>query len=408
MQFQDLIQETYFSLKANKSRSALTILGIVIGIGSVIAMISIGQGAAADIEANIQSLGTNLLVIQPGSTQGPRSMVKGGAGSATTLVLEDAEAVEEQIDNIEAVAPNTSNREQVKTTKGTNTNTSVYGITESYSSVKNIEMEIGAFITNEQVKRNSKVAVIGPTTRDDLFGEEVDPVGQKIRIKNLEFTIIGMTESKGGTGFGNSDDLVYIPISTAQRYITGNDAVSSINVQVTEEKLMTSVQEQINSLLLVRHSISDPDNPDFSVINQADVMSAMSSVTGTMTLLLGSIAGISLLVGGIGIMNMMLTTVTERTREIGLRKSLGAKAGDISSQFLAESVALTFIGGVIGIGLGLLSSMLITKFSGTTTTVTSLSIVLAFSVSAGIGILFGYYPARRAAKLNPIEALRYE
>ena len=408
MLFPDLLQETYFALSANKSRSALTILGIVIGIGSVISMISIGQGAAKNIEENIQSLGSNLLVVMPGSQKGVGSMVKGGMGSANTLTMEDAEAIKKQVAYVEKIAPYVSSKKQVKTTQGTNTNTSIYGVTEAYTTVKNIEIELGNFLNTVQVDKNSKVAVIGPTTRDDLFGETIDPTGQKIRIDSLEFTIIGMTTSKGSSGMGNSDDLIYIPISTAQRYLTGSDSVSTINIQVADAEMMTIAEEEITNLLLDRHNIIDTTQADFSIMNQADIMNTMTSVTDTLTLLLGAIAGISLLVGGIGIMNMMLTTVTERTREIGLRKSLGAKNKDISTQFLVESIALTFIGGFIGIILGYIASILITKFSGTATSITSNSVYLAFGVSAAIGIIFGYYPARRAAKLNPIEALRYE
>jgi putative ABC transport system permease protein len=409
MLFSDLTQEIYFSLSSNKSRSFLTILGIVIGIGSVIAMVSIGQGAAKNIETNIQSLGTNLLVVTPGSQKsGVGTMVRGGMGSATTLKNDDAEAITAQIVSIDAVAPTVSSRKQVKTTKGTNSNISIYGVNAAYQTVKNVEIESGNFITEEQSKKNAKVAVLGSGARDDLFGEGSDPVGEKIRIENLEFNIIGVAKSKGGTGFGSADDLIYIPIITAQRYLTGSSSLSNINIQVSQENLMDSVQEQIKTLLLVRHGITDADSADFTIVNQADILSAMSSVSDTLTLLLAAIAGISLLVGGIGIMNMMLTTVTERTREIGLRKSLGAKNGDINIQFLAESVALTFIGGIIGILLGWLVSWLITKIGGTATNVTSSSVALAFGVSAAIGIVFGYYPARRASKLNPIEALRYE
>lgn len=404
----DLVEETYFALSANKSRSALTILGIVIGIGSVIAMVSIGQGATSDIEANIESLGSNLLVVMPGSQNQVGSVVRGGFGSATTLTLADADEISNQISGLSAVAPTVSTRKQVKTTKGTNTNTSIYGVNAAYLTVRNIEMESGSFIADSQVQRVAKVAVLGPTVRDDLFGEGAEVVGQKIRIENLEFTIIGVTASKGGTGFGSADDLIYIPISTAQQYYTGSDSVSNINIAVANKNNMSGAQLEINSLLLARHNIADAAAADFMIINQADIINTMSSVTGTLTLLLGAIAGISLLVGGIGIMNMMLTTVTERTREIGLRKSLGAKNKDISAQFLVESVALTFIGGVIGVFGGGLAAWLITKFSGTTTLVSSFSVILAFGVSAGIGILFGYYPARRAAKLDPIEALRYE
>ncbi|MFH1522366.1 MAG: ABC transporter permease [Patescibacteria group bacterium] len=408
MQTSDLLQETYFSIMANKARSALTILGIVIGIASVIAMISIGQGAAANISSNIESLGTNLLIVMPGSQRSAGSVVRGGFGSATTLILDDAKAIRDQIKNIDTVSPVVSSRKQVKTTTGSNTNTSIYGVEASYQEVKSLELAVGSFISDQLVARTAKVAVLGPTARDDLFGESVDPTNNKIRIEGLDFTVIGVTQSKGGTGFGNSDDLIYIPISTAQRYITGNDNVNNINIEVSGQELMTTVQEEITGLLLTRHKIADPASADFSITNQADILNTLGDVTGTLTLLLGAIAGISLLVGGIGIMNMMLTTVTERTREIGLRKSLGAKNVDINIQFLFESATFTLIGGIFGIFIGWLVSFLITKFSGTTTEVTMTSVLLAFGVSAVIGIIFGYYPARRAAKLDPIEALRYE
>ena len=269
-------------------------------------------------------------------------------------------------------------------------------------------MDTGVFISEQNVKSLSKVAVLGPTTRDDLFGEDSNPVGQKIRINRVDFTVIGITKAKGGTGFGSQDDLIFIPIPTAQHFLSGDDYVSSINIQVEDEEFMTVVQEEITNLLLIRHNISDPQLADFSVMNQADILETMSDITGAFTIFLGAIAGISLIVGGIGIMNMMLTTVTERTREIGLRKAIGAKNRDISRQFLTEAVMLTFIGGIVGILIGWLVSFGISKFAEITTTVSAWSIVLAFGVSALIGIGFGYYPAKRAAELNPIEALRYE
>ncbi len=245
-------------------------------------------------------------------------------------------------------------------------------------------------------------------SRDDLFGEGADPIGQKIKINKIEFTVVGVSVAKGGTGFGSQDDVIYIPISTAQRFLSGNNSVTTIDIQAQDEKDMTTVQEQVSALLLARHNISDPLLADFSIMNQADILNTLSSITGTLTLLLGAIAGISLVVGGIGIMNMMLTTVTERTKEIGLRKAIGAKNKDISWQFLSEATTLTFVGGIIGIALGWIASIAVSRFGGITTSVSITSILLAFGVSGLIGIIFGYYPARRAALLNPIEALRYE
>lgn len=407
MRLEDLLQETFSAITANKVRSLLTMLGIVIGISSVIAMVSIGQGAQAQIQASIESIGSNLIMVMPGYQRGVGNQVRGGRGGAVTLTLDDAKAIEQQVAFIKAVSPELSGGYQI-TARGTNAYTQVIGVVPDYKQVKNVEMSQGSFISQQNMNGMSKVAVLGPTTRDDLFGENANPVGQKIKINRISFTIVGVTQTKGGTGFMNRDDMVFVPLSTAQRFLAGNDNVSIINIQAENQKVMANVQQQVTNILLQRHNISNPELADFNVLNQADIMSAASDITGTFTILLASIAGISLLVGGIGIMNMMFTTVTERTREIGLRKAIGAKGKDISAQFLAEAVMLTFVGGFIGILLGWLISLIISRVTGITTSISLGAVLLSFGVSAGIGIVFGFWPARRAAKLNPIEALRYE
>lgn len=408
MQFIDTVEETYAALSANKTRSGLTILGIVIGIGSVIALVSIGQGAQSSITSSIQSLGSNLLLVTPGAQRGPGGFgVSGGRGNARTLTADDASAIA-SVDGVATVASEISGRYQV-IAKGTNTNTTVDGVSASYAAIRNVSVAEGDFISDTQNASYAKVAVIGPTVRDDLFGEGADGVvGQTIRIKGLEFKIIGITVAKGGTGFNSPDDMIYIPATSAGRYLAGNQYLTTIDIQATDATAMTQVQADTTTLLLARHKISDPTAADFSVMNQADILASASSVTNTLTYLLGAIAGISLLVGGIGIMNMMLTTVTERTKEIGLRKAIGAKNADISFQFLAEAVALTVVGGVLGILLGAGVSYVVNATGLVTTTVSWMAVSLAFGVSAAIGIVFGYYPARKASRMNPIEALRYE
>ncbi len=407
MKILDILQETYSALSSNKVRTGLTMLGIIIGISSVIAMVSIGQGAQSTIQSSIQSIGSNLILVSPGVQRGPGSQVSGGQGSARSLKQEDADAIAKEITLAKAVSPELSGRYQV-VSKGKNTNTSVLGSTPSYPIVRNVEIDEGNFITEQNLRSLSKVAVIGPTARDDLFGVGSDAVGQSVRIKGIEFKIIGVTKTKGGTGFSNQDDIIFIPLTTAQKFLVGDEYVTSIGVQAQDSESMTAVQQQITDLLLQRHGIKDPALADFSTFNQADIVAAASSVTSTFTILLGAVAGISLLVGGIGIMNMMLTTVTERTREIGLRKAIGAKRKDINTQFIVEAIMLTFSGGVIGIIVGWLISYGISYFTGIQTSTSIGSILLAFGVSALIGIVFGYYPARRASRLNPIEALRYE
>ncbi|MFA5050874.1 MAG: ABC transporter permease [Patescibacteria group bacterium] len=407
MLISDLFQETSSALIANKARTGLTVLGIVIGIGSVIVMISLGQGATGSIESSIQSIGSNLIIVMPSFQRGVGTQVSAGRGSAQTLKPADSDAIQEQLSLVKAVAPELSSRYQV-TTKGKNTNTSIVGTTASYPSVKNVQIDIGSFISDQNVQSSSKVAVIGPTVRDDLFGENVNPVGQTIRIKKIEFKVIGLTKEKGGSGFSNQDDQIFIPLSTAQRFLAGSEYLSTINVEAIDQESMTELQAQITTLLLSRHNISNSALADFSTMNQSDIVESASSITKTLTMLLAAIAGISLIVGGIGIMNMMLTNVTERTREIGLRKAIGAKRSEINIQFLTEAVMVTFLGGIIGILFGWLVSLGITQFGNIATKISLSSILLAFGVSAAIGIIFGYYPARRAAGLNPILALRYE
>ena len=411
MTIKDTLQETYAALSANKTRSSLTVLGIVIGISSVIALVSIGQGAASSVQSRIQSLGSNLLLVTPGAQRNPGGFgISGGRGGARTLTSQDADAIAASVSNVGAIASEVSGRYQV-TAKGTNTNTTVDGVTSLYPQIRNVQIDQGSFVNDQQSQAIAKVAVLGPTALHDLFGADTQPndvIGQTIRIKNLEFKVIGVTVSKGGSGFNNADDMIYVPLMSAQRFLSGNQYLTTIDVQASNSNSMTQVQNDIATLLLQRHRINDPTQADFSVLNQADILASASSITGTLTLLLGAIAGISLLVGGIGIMNMMLTTVTERTKEIGLRKAIGAKKKDISMQFLAEAVALTVIGGVIGILLGSGISFAVNASGLITTTVSFSAIALAFGVSAAIGIVFGYYPARRAANLNPIDALRYE
>jgi len=411
MRTSDLIDETYAALLANKVRSGLTVLGIVIGIASVIALTAIGQGAQNSIQSSIASIGSNLIAVTPGAARQIGFGASGGRGTARSLTVEDENAII-QISNVAAVSGEYAGRYQIAAA-GANTNTSVTGVDAAYATIRNVTIDQGSFITDIQSASLAKVAVIGPTVVTDLFGTTAtapDALGQKIRINNLQFIIVGVTKTKGGSGFGNQDNVVYIPLGTALQYFAGNGNayLSTIDIQASDQTAMAQVQSDVTALLLARHNISDPTKADFSILNQGDIVSAASSVTGTLTMLLAAIAGISLIVGGIGIMNMMLTTVTERMREIGLRKAIGATRKDVQKQFLAEAIALTFIGGAIGVALGWGISFVVSLTGLLTAQVTISSILLAFGVSAGIGIIFGWYPARRASNLNPIDALRYE
>lgn len=407
MEYAEIITEAISTLTVNKLRTVLATLGIVIGIGSVITLVSLGQASQRSVESQIQTLGSNLLTVSPGSTS--QGGVRGAAGGVTTLTLEDALAIETspQITTIKTVSPEYTTRTQV-TTGRTNTNTQVIGVMPTYAQVRKVTLASGNFISETQVNGMAKVAVLGPTVVTDLFGENAAPIGQTIRINGQTLTIIGVTNSKGGSGFQNQDDIVWVPLSTAQKQLFGADHVTSIALEANSPDVMVNAQNEVGYLLLKRHKLRDPSEADFTIFNQQDVLNTVNQVTGTFTTLLAGVAAISLLVGGIGIMNIMLVTVTERTREIGLRKALGAKKNVIITQFLIESIILTFVGGIIGIGIGIAASLIITNLINLPFALSPSSILLAFVVSAGIGILFGWYPAKRAANLQPIEALRYE
>jgi len=407
MTIRNLYKETISALLSNKSRSGLTVLGIVIGIASVIIMLAVGNGTSSSIQSSIQGLGSNLLTVMAGAAKGPGSQVSGSAGSAQSLTVDDATAIQNKVSGVLRVSPEVSSNQQI-VAQDKNTNTSINGVESIYSTVHNIEMQEGSFISDKDTQHLSRVVVLGPTVRDDLFGVGAEAIGQTVRIDNLQFTVIGITKAKGGSGMMSSDSSAYIPLATAQQMITGNRYVSTISVEAESSDVSQTVEDGITSLLLKRHNISDSADKDFSIMSQASLSSTLSNITNILTYLLAAIASISLVVGGIGIMNMMLTTVTERTKEIGLRKAIGAKKKDISTQFLVESVVLTMTGGIIGVIIGYGVSYIITLTGLLTATVTVWSVFLSVGVSAAIGIVFGYFPARHAAGLNPIEALRYE
>jgi putative ABC transport system permease protein len=403
----DFTQEIYMALTVNKVRSGLTVLGIVIGIASVIVMVALGRGAQIAIEQNIQSIGSNLLIVRPGSQQGPGSTVQGAQGSAQSLTLNDVEALRDNLASLDVAAPEASAGRKQVTSQGKNANTSISGATAEYASVRNVTMAQGSFITSEQVRSLAKVAVLGPDVNVELFGENVYSLGRRVRIGNVDFTVIGVAAPRGGTGFGSSDDFIYIPLSTAQQFFTGNPYLSLINLRIKSGEDMAEASAQATNILRAAHKLDPKEEADFRIMNQADIVATASNVTQTFTVLLGAVAGISLVVGGIGIMNMMLTTVTERTQEIGLRKAIGAKRKDIQVQFLCEAVVLTFFGGCLGVLIGFVGASALEIF-GINAEISLSSVLLAFVVSATIGIIFGYYPAYRAARLSPMEALRYE
>jgi putative ABC transport system permease protein len=402
MNFSDLLKEAFRSLLSNKLRSGLTILGIIIGITAIIAMLSIGEGAKRQLAQSVENLGSNQLNVLPGFIQPGRGIVSAGRGTAQSLKMRDVDVIK-KIEGVKAVSPEISRRFQVISSSGKNTNVLVIGVTPEYLLVRNSKVEKGYFFKENDLNR---VAVLGPTVAEDLFGEE-DPIGKIIRINKVNFKVIGVLEPKGSVGFINADEVVLIPLLVMQKILTGSEYLSLIAVQAESSELVDKVKNDITNALLKEHKVS-PENQDFSVIAAQQFLNTFNALIKTMTIFLASIAAISLIVGGIGIMNMMLTSVTERTKEIGLRKAIGAKKKEILMQFLIESVILTLIGGIFGIILGGLISIGVSKFANITSEVSLYSIFLSLTFSSLVGIIFGYWPAKRAADLDPIVALRYE
>ena len=393
------------SLLQNKMRAVLTILGILIGVGAVIAMESIGQGATAGVTSRIQGLGSNFLTITPGSTS--VGGFREGSGSAVTLTIDDATAIKASISNIVGVEPENNARQQLKYLKN-NWQTSLTGTTADYPSVRTWNVSSGAFFTEEDDRSKRSVVVLGQDVVTNLFGDE-DPIGKTVKIGSVNFKVVGVLEKKGGGGgFFSQDDTALIPINTMYVRFRHQKSVRSIGVTAVDKDHIELVKADITALLQQRHKIQDGAADDFSIVTQQDVLQTVQGVSQIMTLLLGAIGGISLLVGGIGIMNIMLVSVTERTREIGIRKALGARRRDIMAQFLVEAIILSGLGGLLGWGLGALASQLISKFGNMHAVLTMGTVGLAIGFSIAVGLFFGIYPARKASRMDPIQALHFE
>ena len=402
-EFLDHIRQACYSIVSHKMRSILSMLGILIGVAAVIAMIALGQGAKESVSQRLASLGSNLLVVRPGSRRMHGVALE--AGAVTRFTLKDAQAIT-KLPMLKKVSPSVSGRVQL-IYGNKNWNTQVQGTGLDYAVMRASVPTVGRFFTEEELRMRQKVVLLGAAVAKELFGN-INPVGATIRINRINFKVIGVLPEKGATGWRDQDDLVVIPITTAMYRLLGKEYVDSIDVEVKDINMMEEAQSSMRQLIIKRHRLNNEDEGSFQIRNMAEIQEALQSTTRTMTLLLGSIAAISLLVGGIGIMNIMLVSVTERTREIGLRKAIGARRRDILSQFLIESVVMTFSGGIIGIIFGVGIAALLSFFAGWATKVSASSVILATTFSIAVGIGFGFWPARQAARLNPIEALRYE
>jgi len=402
MRFGSIIKVALRALMRNTMRSILTALGIIIGVGAVIAMVSIGNGAKAQVEAQVASLGQNVITVFSGSMSS--GGMRGGWGSSPSLTIEDAEAIEREVTGIVGVSPEVRDRNQVLA-NGLNWNTSVNGESPDYPDIRSWKIASGAMFSDQDVRSVAKVCVIGKTVADQLFANS-DPVGQTLRIRNIPFKVLGVLDSKGFNLFGqDQDDAVLVPYTSHMKRLSRRSYISSILIQAASADVIDKVQKDITEVLTQRRKGREPD---FTVRNQVELAQTATATTQTMTLLLAAIASVSLLVGGIGIMNIMLVSVTERTREIGIRLAIGAHGSDVLMQFLIEATILSSLGGVIGILLGIGSSQLVSHLNGWPVLVSTASVVIAFVFSAAVGMFFGFYPARKAAQLDPIDALRYE
>lgn len=405
MGFFDVIEIAFISLSRNKMRSFLTMLGIIIGVGAVIAMMAVGNGAQKNIKDQIASLGTNVILIFPGSTN--QQGVRTGLGSATSLTDQDIEAIRTQCPSVALVTPSLRTGAQI-VYQEMNWRTGVMGVTPEYFEIRSWPVSSGQYFTDADVRGATKVCVVGQTIVDNLFKGD-DPVGKVIRIKKMPFKVVGVLAVKGQSAQGSDqDDIIVAPATTVQKKLMGQFFFGSLLASAISEERMNDAIQQITEVLRVQHKLQPWDENDFTVRSQTEIANAAQSTSQVLTVLLASIASISLIVGGIGIMNIMLVSVTERTKEIGIRMSVGATGGNILSQFLIEAITLSLLGGLLGVTLGIITSNLISKIAGWTTLVSPESIALAFLFSAAVGIFFGFYPARKAAQLNPIEALRYE